>query len=166
MDGKYPVSPPVQTGYPFVVLGPDFSNTSSASPRPNRICSGDRREKSNQLVQHSCFPLQARPQTPTFGNSRRNILDAPGQVNTDLAVMRHFNVWDKADIEFRGEFFKMFNHPFFGAPANNINNPTMAEDHQRHRWPTDPARTEDHFLIIGKSVRRGARQTRALRHLA
>jgi hypothetical protein len=116
----------VQTGYPFGVLGPDFSNTGSDSPRPNRLCSGIGKKQVTNWFDTSCFVAAGSTANPVFGNSKRNILDAPGQVNTDMTVMRHFNVWDKADVVFRGEFFNAFNHPFFGAPANNINNPTTA----------------------------------------
>ena len=43
--------------------------------------------------------------------------------NTDLAVLRHFNLWDKADLEFRGEFFDAWNTPLFAPPGNNISSP-------------------------------------------
>ncbi len=112
----------VQTGYPFVVLGPDFSNTNSGSPRPNRLCSGIGEKKVTNWFNASCFVAAGSTANPSFGNAKRNILDAPGLVNTDMTLMRHFNAWDRADVEFRGEFFNLFNHPFFGAPANNINN--------------------------------------------
>jgi hypothetical protein len=114
----------VQTGYPFVVLGPDFSNTGSDSPRPNRICTGIGEKAVTNWFNSSCFVAAGSTANPSFGDSRRNILDGPGLVNTDMTVMRHFNMWDKADVVFRGEFFNAFNHPYFGAPTNNINNPS------------------------------------------
>jgi hypothetical protein len=113
----------VQTGYPFAVLGPDFSNTGSASPRPNRLCSGVGAKSVTNWFNSSCFVAAGSVANPSFGDSRRNILDGPGLVDTDMTVMRHFNMWDKADVVFRGEFFNAFNHPYFGAPTNNINNP-------------------------------------------
>jgi guanyl-specific ribonuclease Sa len=113
----------VQTGFPFVVLGPDFSNTGSASPRPNRLCSGVGAKDVTNWFNASCFVAAGSTANPSFGDSKRNILDAPGLVNTDMTLMRHFNVMEKADIEFRSEFFNAFNHPYFGAPNNNINNP-------------------------------------------
>ena len=112
----------VQTGFPFGVKGPDFSNTGSNSPRPNRSCSGVGKKDVLNWFDTGCFTAAGSTANPSFGNSKRNILDAPGEVNTDMTLMRHFNAWDKADIEFRSEFFNAFNHPFFGAPANNISN--------------------------------------------
>jgi hypothetical protein len=112
-----------QTGYPFVVLGPDFSNTNSASPRPNRSCSGVGQKSVTNWFNQNCFSVAGSAAAPTFGNSRRNILDGPGQSNSDLAVLRHFNMFDKADLEFRGEFFDAWNTPFFAPPGNNIASP-------------------------------------------
>ena len=114
-----------QTGYPFVVLGPDFSNTSSDSPRPNRSCSGVGQKSVTNWFNQSCFSVAGSAANPTFGNSRRNILDAPGYSNTDIAVLRHFNLFDKADMEFRGEFFNAWNTPYFAPPQNNISSPTL-----------------------------------------
>jgi hypothetical protein len=114
----------VQTGYPFVVEGPDFSNTGSNSPRPNRLCSGVGAKQVTNWFNSSCFVAAGSTANPSFGDTKRNIIDAPGLVDTDMTFMRHFNAWDKADVVFRGEFFNLFNHPYFGAPANNINNPS------------------------------------------
>lgn len=111
------------TGYPFAVLGPDFSQTNSGSPRPNRICSGVGQKSINDWFNQNCFTVAGSAAAPAFGDSKRNILSAPGQANTDLAILRHFNVEDKFDVEFRSEFFNAFNHPFFGGPANNISSP-------------------------------------------
>jgi Carboxypeptidase regulatory-like domain len=112
-----------QTGYPFTVIGPDFSNTNSPSARPNRSCSGVGQKSVINWFNQSCFSAAGSAAVPTFGNSRRNILDAPGLSNSDLAVLRHFNVADKADVEFRSEFFDAFNTPYFAPPGNNIASP-------------------------------------------
>ena len=114
-----------QTGYPFTVLGTDFSNTNSSSPRPNRTCSGIGQKSITNWFNQSCFSVAGSAAAPTFGNSRRNILSAPGLTNTDLAILRHFPVENKFDIEFRSEFFDAWNHPFFAPPSNNISSPTL-----------------------------------------
>jgi hypothetical protein len=114
-----------QTGYPFTVLGTDFSNTNSLSPRPNRTCSGVGQKSITNWFNQNCFSNAGSAAAPTFGNSRRNILDAPGLTNTDLAILRHFPVENKFDIEFRSEFFDAWNHPFFAPPANSIGSPTL-----------------------------------------
>jgi hypothetical protein len=114
-----------QTGNPFTVLGPDFSNTNSGSPRPNRSCSGIGQKIISNWFDQSCFSPAGSAAVPSFGNSRRNILNAPGLTNTDLAILRHFPVENKFDIEFRSEFFDAWNHPYFAPPASNISSPTL-----------------------------------------
>jgi hypothetical protein len=111
-----------QTGYPFTVLGPDFSNTNSSSPRPNRSCSGIGEKVITNWFNQDCFSVAGSAANPSFGNSRRNILDAPGLSNTDLAILRHFPI-EKYDLEFRSEFFDAWNHPYFAPPSNSIATP-------------------------------------------
>lgn len=53
-----------------------------------------------------------------FGNSRMGILHGPGQVNTDLSLIKTFPLpfREGMDMEFRSEFFNAFNHPNFQDP--------------------------------------------------
>ena len=51
-----------------------------------------------------------------FGNSRMGILHGPGQVNTDLSVIKLFPIHESINLEFRSEFFNAFNHPNFQDP--------------------------------------------------
>jgi hypothetical protein len=113
-----------QTGYPLTILSTDFSNTNSSSPRPNRSCSGVGQKSVVNWFNQNCFSVAGSAANPSFGNSRRNILDAPGYSNTDLAILRHFNMWDKADVEFRSEFFDAWNTPYFAPPGNNLATPS------------------------------------------
>ncbi len=51
-----------------------------------------------------------------FGNSRLGILRGPGQFNTDLSLVKLLALsWPRegANLEFRTEFFNVFNHPSF-----------------------------------------------------
>jgi hypothetical protein len=64
-----------------------------------------------------------------FGNEPRvdPILRQQGLNNFDFAVFKKTNITESANIEFRTEFFNIFNHPQFGPPngtcctANNAN---------------------------------------------
>jgi hypothetical protein len=58
--------------------------------------------------------------TPRFGNSGRNILDAPGYYNWDLNMAKRFALGERWQLEFRGEMYNAFNHPHFGNPATRI----------------------------------------------
>jgi hypothetical protein len=52
------------------------------------------------------------------GNLLRNGLRSPYCLDqTDLAVRRRFNLTDRFNLNFRAEYFNVFNHPMFGAPG-------------------------------------------------
>jgi hypothetical protein len=57
----------------------------------------------------------------------------PGQFNFDAALLKTTNVTEKQSLQFRAEFFNLFNHPQFNGPAQvllgtqglpNVNSPT------------------------------------------
>jgi hypothetical protein len=66
------------------------------------------------------------PRGLTFGNAGRNVERNPSRLNFDMAMEKHFNMWGKANLEFRTEAFNVFNHtqfriydPVQGNQANN-----------------------------------------------
>jgi hypothetical protein len=59
-----------------------------------------------------------------FGNAPRNLLRGPGQVNFDLALVKTFSVVAERNVEFRAEFFNIFNTPQFGLPGNALSTPS------------------------------------------
>jgi hypothetical protein len=62
-----------------------------------------------------------------FGNSGRDILRGPGQLNFDAGIGRNFNlspVREGSELQFRGEFFNFANHPQFNNPGSNRGAPT------------------------------------------
>lgn len=60
-----------------------------------------------------------------FGNSGRDILDAPGLVNVDAAVMRTFRIREYGGLQFRGEIFNLMNTPALGAPTATLSSSTV-----------------------------------------
>jgi Carboxypeptidase regulatory-like domain/TonB-dependent Receptor Plug Domain len=66
--------------------------------------------------------------TTGFGNAGVGIVQGPGQVNTDLALIKKIAVrWpaESANVEFRTEFFNAFNHPQFSDPNTNLSSATF-----------------------------------------
>jgi hypothetical protein len=53
----------------------------------------------------------------TFGNSRRRFFYGPGLFNTDLAVLKSFQISESKSLMFRLEAFNVFNHTQFFGPA-------------------------------------------------
>ena len=56
-----------------------------------------------------------------FGNVGRNVLRGPHQTNVDFSIIRRFPIRESKNIEFRAEFFNLFNHVNFANPVSNFN---------------------------------------------
>jgi len=65
-----------------------------------------------------------------WGNSGVGIVEGPGQFNFDAAALKSTRVGgltETAVLQFRAEFFNLFNHPQFGNPVNNLSLPTFGQ---------------------------------------
>jgi hypothetical protein len=56
-----------------------------------------------------------------FGNVGRNVLRGPKQTNVDFSIIKRFPISESKNIEFRAEFFNLFNHVNFANPISNFN---------------------------------------------
>lgn len=54
-----------------------------------------------------------------YGNVGRNTVQAPGYFSTDLGVHKRFALTERFKLEFRGEFFNLFNRTNLLAPDSN-----------------------------------------------
>jgi hypothetical protein len=63
------------------------------------------------------------PQQYTYGNAYRGNLQDQRWFNFDTSVIRSFPIWRETQFQFRAEAFNLFNHPIFGTPGNDLNNP-------------------------------------------
>jgi hypothetical protein len=111
----------VQTGNPFTVgIAGDISNTGMGN-RPDRIGKGI---VENPTIDRWFDAGAFRPHQPfTIGNAGRNILVGPGMQNIDFSVFKNFRIGERARLQFRAEFFNLFNTPQFSNPAANISVP-------------------------------------------
>ena len=57
------------------------------------------------------------PELYRFGNQGVNLLRADGTANFDFSVLRNFRLAESKRVQFRGEFFNLFNHPQFNVPG-------------------------------------------------
>ena len=55
-----------------------------------------------------------------FGNLGRNVFHGPGDIIFDFTMMKRTRIGENKIIEFRSEFFNIFNHANFGNPNGNI----------------------------------------------
>lgn len=58
------------------------------------------------------------PAPGTFGNSSRNSLSGPGLQQFDITLSKKFRVGEGKNVEFRSEFYNIFNHANFLNPGN------------------------------------------------
>jgi hypothetical protein len=55
----------------------------------------------------------------TFGNSGKNILRGPKFFNVDFGLLKNTAVTERFTVQFRAEFFNIFNNVNFNAPNTN-----------------------------------------------
>jgi hypothetical protein len=60
------------------------------------------------------------PTAYNWGNSGRNILRGPDEINLDSSAEKKFPITERTNLLFRFEAFNMFNHPQFQIPAGVI----------------------------------------------
>jgi hypothetical protein len=58
-----------------------------------------------------------------FGNLGRNVVIGPGFRNTDFSIVKNTKANDRIRVQFRAEFFDVFNHANLGQPGNVVSSP-------------------------------------------
>jgi hypothetical protein len=102
----------INTGIPRTVRGRSLCNCSGEG-RPD-VVPGVSLYPENQDPSLWFNPAAfTDPAFGTFGNSGRNILSTASQVNIDTSVFKNFRITERAQLQFRSEFFNMINHPNF-----------------------------------------------------
>jgi len=74
-----------------------------------------------QWINSACFVA---PPAGHLGNAARVPVYGPDFVNTDFSVIKLFALpWENMSLNFRAEFFNLFNHAQFGSPINDVSAP-------------------------------------------
>jgi hypothetical protein len=118
-----------RTGFPVDVLLPGsylspYGN--SGTLRPNLVPGVSLTPPGGRTVAHwinpAAFAIPANNAGTLlgFGNVPRNLLRGPGTWQVDAGVAKSFPIAEKARVEFRSEFFNVFNHPQLGTPNATI----------------------------------------------
>ena len=113
------------SGFPIFVVdsnntsGAGFENTNVQSLiRPNQTCNPVLSHPSlSEWFNVSCF---SQPAPGELGNANRTPVSGPDFVNTDFSLTKHFAIREGIRLDFRSEFFNLFNHAQFGAPGGNL----------------------------------------------
>jgi hypothetical protein len=79
------------------------------------------RHGSLQFINPACFTL-ANPLN-VLGNLGRNTVTGPGLVNVDYSMVKNTKIpriSESFNVQFRAEFFNLFNHANFSPPVANL----------------------------------------------
>jgi hypothetical protein len=118
----------VSSGFPVPLIdsnnqsGSYFQNGGNGNNwnRPNLVAGCNTRNANHgqlQWINSSCFVA---PPVGQLGNASRVPAIGPDFVNTDFSVIKQFALHREMGLNFRAEFFNLFNHTQFGLPVNDV----------------------------------------------
>lgn len=118
----------IQRGFPLgVTASRNLSNSYGGSQFPNNNgtsaeLSGDPQTRLNQYFRTDVF---SQPPAFTFGNAARVLPDVrgPGIAQWDFAIFKRTQITEGVGLEFRTEFFNLFNTPIFRHPGTGLGTP-------------------------------------------
>jgi hypothetical protein len=61
----------------------------------------------------------------SFGTANRRFFHGPGFNNTDFGITKIVPITEAMSLQFRGEFFNIFNHAQFMNPSGDISSSTF-----------------------------------------
>jgi hypothetical protein len=70
-----------------------------------------------------------------LGNCRRRFFHGPGTNNWDIALLKNTKLTENSNLQFRAEWFNVFNHAQFLAVNGNVNNNLAFGQVQSARQP-------------------------------
>ena len=66
-------------------------------------------------------------QAGQFGNEGRNVVEGPGYQQWDFSLFKDIPIREAKRLQFRAEFFNVFNHANFRLPDNDISSPNFGQ---------------------------------------
>lgn len=120
-------------GFPFSVLsGLDNSFSGIGSDRADFVKSGNPqlssgRNHGQMVTEYFDTTFFTTNALGTFGNSGKNILRGPKFFNIDMGVLKTIAVIEKLSVQFRAEFFNIFNNVNFYQPDATVTDPAFGQ---------------------------------------
>jgi hypothetical protein len=115
-----------QAGFPLTLSTSSNSTDSfGGGSRPNYVggcsisVSGSSQARLNDWFNTACFTA---PPSATFGNLGRTvtIVRQPGIANYDFSIFKNTQITERFELQFRTEFFNIFNRVQFGPPGETL----------------------------------------------
>jgi hypothetical protein len=84
------------------------------------------------------FDISAFTAVARFGSLGRNVITGPAFNNVDCSIIKNTDIGDSLRVQFRAEFFDLFNHANFGRPGTVVESPGFGRITST-RFPTGEA---------------------------
>jgi len=116
----------LKSGLPFSMAQGNIINTGNAPVRPDRVADGKLENPTvNQWFNPDAFQVvtcanSALPERCHYGNSGNGVVEGPGFKNVDASLFKNFAITEGVKLQFRGEFFNVFNTPQFNVPNRTL----------------------------------------------
>jgi hypothetical protein len=108
-----------------VTLGRDIAGVGGGLQRPQIV--GDPRVPSSERGPDRMFRREAFVEPPlgTFATTSRNPVRGPGINNWDVSLMKSLRLRESTQVEFRADFFNLFNHTQFASVGTSFYAPSF-----------------------------------------
>ena len=109
----------LHNGFPFGITTGDVANQGGGTQTPTLV--GELLPSGFKQTREQWFNADALEERPfTIGNLGRNVIRADGFQNFDFGILKRTNFTENLALEFRTEFFNLFNKTNFAAPDGNF----------------------------------------------
>ena len=113
-----------RTGFPVNVLMPSnytAPDGGSGTERPDLVPGVSLTPPGGKKVAEWINPAAFATPAGEFGTAPRDLVRGPGTWQVDLGIAKHIPLTERASLEFRSEFFNIFNHSQLGPPQSTFN---------------------------------------------
>ncbi len=113
-----------RTGFPVNVLMPSSYTApdgATGTERPDLVPGVSLTPPGGRTIAEWINPAAFAIPAGEFGTAPRDLLRGPGTWQVDLGLAKRISLSERANLEFRSEFFNIFNHPQLGPPQSTFN---------------------------------------------
>jgi hypothetical protein len=113
-----------RTGFPVNVLMPSSYTApdgATGSERPDRVPGVSLTPPGGKTIADWINPAAFATPAGAFGTAPRDLLRGPGTWQVDMGLGKEFSLGERALVQFRSEFYNIFNHPQLGQPQATFN---------------------------------------------
>ena len=119
-----------RTGFPVNVLMPSSDTApdgASGTQRPDLVPGVSLTPPGGRTVAEWINPAAFAYPAGAFGTAPRDLVRGPGTWQIDMGASKEISLAEKARLEFRSEFYNIFNHPQLGQPYATCNLTTPSQ---------------------------------------